>query len=231
MGQKVNPNGMRVGINKQWNSRWYANEKDYHIYLNEDIKIREFIKNKYKSHDSGLSYVEIERTKTDRDGIRTKITIHTSNVGPVLGEKGANVKLLEDQIAVIIKKCSGNQPGRVQVVGIEKNDVALDARLVAAKICKQLEERASFRTVQKMAIREVRKAGAEGCRTLLSGRLGGAEIARSEGYKEGKIPLQTLRSDIDYAVDEAATIYGKIGVKVWIYRGEKSKSKQDKEGE
>ena len=186
MGQKVNPVGMRVGVNRNWTSRWYANDQQFHVFLNEDIKIREYLIKELK--DAMLSHVEIERQKTD-----------------------------------------GNL--RVDVVEVKQPD--LDATLVAQSIAKQLEERASFRTAQKKAIQRVRKAGAKGCRTLVSGRLGGAEIARSEGYKEGIIPLHTLRSDIDYAVAEAATTYGRIGVKVWICRGEirPSVKSQDKGGD
>ena len=211
MGQKVNPVGMRVGINKDWNSRWYADDKDYPVYLNEDIKIRKYLTKELK--EALLSHVEIERTKTDK-GNNTVARVFVARPGVVIGQDGKNILALKEALAKLIK----NNNVRVEVVEVKNPD--LDATIVAQTIAKQLEERASFRTVQKKAIQRVRKAGAKGCRTMVSGRLGGADIARSEGYKEGVIPLHTLRSDIDYAVTEAATQYGRLGVKVWICRGE-----------
>ena len=211
MGQKVNPVGMRVGINKDWNSRWYADDKDYPVYLNEDIKIRKYLEKELK--EALLSHVEIERTKTDK-GNNTVVRVFVARPGVVIGQDGKNILALKEALAKLIK----NNNVRVEVVEVKNPD--LDATIVALSIAKQLEERASFRTVQKKAIQRVRKAGAKGCRTMVSGRLGGADIARSEGYKEGVIPLHTLRSDIDYAVAEAATQYGRLGVKVWICRGE-----------
>ena len=211
MGQKVNPVGMRVGINKDWNSRWYADDKEYPVYLNEDIKIRKYLANELK--EALLSHVEIERTKTDK-GTNTVTRVFVARPGVVIGQDGKNILALKEALAKLIK----NNNVRVEVVEVKNPD--LDATIVAQTIAKQLEERASFRTVQKKAIQRVRKAGAKGCRTMVSGRLGGADIARSEGYKEGVIPLHTLRSDIDYAVTEAATQYGRLGVKVWICRGE-----------
>ena len=211
MGQKVNPVGMRVGINKDWNSRWYADDKDYPVYLNEDIKIRNYLTKELK--EALLSHVEIERTKTDK-GNNTVARVFVARPGVVIGQDGKNILALKEALAKLIK----NNNVRVEVVEVKNPD--LDATIVAQTIAKQLEERASFRTVQKKAIQRVRKAGAKGCRTMVSGRLGGADIARSEGYKEGVIPLHTLRSDIDYAVTEAATQYGRLGVKVWICRGE-----------
>ena len=211
MGQKVNPVGMRVGINKDWNSRWYADDKEYPVYLNEDIKIRKYLEKELK--EALLSHVEIERTKTDK-GNNTVARVFVARPGVVIGQDGKNILALKEALAKLIK----NNNVRVEVVEVKNPD--LDATIVAQTIAKQLEERASFRTVQKKAIQRVRKAGAKGCRTMVSGRLGGADIARSEGYKEGVIPLHTLRSDIDYAVTEAATQYGRLGVKVWICRGE-----------
>ena len=211
MGQKVNPVGMRVGINKDWNSRWYADDKEYPVYLNEDIKIRKYLEKELK--EALLSHVEIERTKTDK-GNNTVARVFVARPGVVIGQDGKNILALKEALAKLIK----NNNVRVEVVEVKNPD--LDATIVALSIAKQLEERASFRTAQKKAIQRVRKAGAKGCRTMVSGRLGGADIARSEGYKEGVIPLHTLRSDIDYAVAEAATQYGRLGVKVWICRGE-----------
>ena len=211
MGQKVNPVGMRVGVNRDWNSRWYANDKEYPVYLNEDIKIRKYLEKALK--EALLSHVEIERTKTDK-GTSVVAKVFVARPGVVIGQDGKNILALKEAIAKLIN----NKSVRVDVVEVKNPD--LDATIVALSIAKQLEERASFRTVQKKAIQRVRKAGAKGCRTMVSGRLGGADIARSEGYKEGVIPLHTLRSDIDYAVSEAATQYGRLGVKVWICRGE-----------
>ena len=211
MGQKVNPVGMRVGINKDWNSRWYADDKEYHVYLNEDIKIRKYLEKALK--EALLSHVEIERTKSDK-GTNVVARVFVARPGVALGEGAKNVLVLKDALAKLIN----NKSVRVEVVEVKNPD--LDATIVAQSIAKQLEERASFRTVQKKAIQRVRKAGAKGIRTVVGGRLGGADIARAEGYKEGVIPLHTLRSDIDYAHAEAATQYGRLGVKVWICRGE-----------
>lgn len=223
MGQKVNPVGMRVGVNKDWNSRWYADDKEYPVYLNEDIKIRKYLASSLK--EALLSHVEIERTKTDK-GTNVVVKTFVARPGVVIGQDGKNILALKEALAKLIK----NKSVRVDVVEVKNPD--LDATIVAQTIAKQLEERASFRTVQKKAIQRVRKAGAKGCRTMVSGRLGGADIARSEGYKEGVIPLHTLRSDIDYAVSEAATQYGRLGVKVWICRGEiRPELKKSEKGE
>ena len=221
MGQKVNPVGMRIGVNRDWNSHWYANDKDYHIFLNEDIKIRSYLKEALK--DALLSHVEIERVKTN-DSTTVVVRPFVVRVGVVIGQNGDNKAKLEKALTKLV----ANSKVRLEVIEVKNPD--LDANLVAQSICAQLEARASFRTVQKKAIQRVRKAGAKGCRTLVSGRLGGADIARSEGYKEGVIPLHTLRSDIDYAHCEAATTYGRLGVKVWICRGEiRPTSKRAKE--
>ena len=211
MGQKVNPVGMRVGVNRDWNSRWYANDREYPVYLNEDIKVRNYLDKTLK--EAMLSHIEIERTKSDK-GTNVIVKIFAARVGVVVGQEGKNVV----EIKAALAKLMNAADIKVEVVAVKNPD--LDANIVAYSIAKQLEERASFRTVQKKAIQRVRKAGAKGCRTVVSGRLGGADIARSEGYKEGIIPLHTLRSDIDYATAEAATQYGRLGVKVWICRGE-----------
>ena len=211
MGQKVNPVGMRVGVNRDWNSRWYADDKDYPVYLNEDIKVRKYLNSALK--EAMLSHIEIERTKSDK-GTNVVVKVFAARPGVVIGQDGKNVNEVKENLAKLLKGANV----RVDVVEVKNPD--LDANIVAYDIAKQLEARASFRTVQKRAIQRVRKAGAKGCRTVVSGRLGGADIARSEGYKEGIIPLHTLRSDIDYATCEAATQYGRLGVKVWICRGE-----------
>ena len=213
MGQKVNPVGMRVGVNRDWNSRWYADDKQYHVFLNEDIKIRKYLEKNLK--DALLSHVEIERSVSrDSEGKNLVVSVFVARPGVVIGQDGKNINKIKEDLA----KLTGNDALRVDVVEVKNPD--MDANIVAQSIAKQLEERASFRTAQKKAIQRVRKAGAKGIRTVVSGRLGGADIARSEGYKEGIIPLHTLRSDIDYATAEAATQYGRLGVKVWICRGE-----------
>ena len=211
MGQKVNPVGLRIGVNKNWNSRWYANDNEFHVFLNEDIKVRNYLEKKLK--EALLSNVEIERIKTDK-GYSVIIMVFVARPGVVIGQDGKNINELKDELAKLLN----NSEVRIDVVEVKNPD--LDANIVAQEIAKQLEERASFRTAQKKAIQRVRKAGAKGIKTSVSGRLGGADIARAEGYREGVIPLHTLRSDIDYACVHAATQYGRLGVKVWICRGE-----------
>ena len=211
MGHKVNPVGMRVGVNRDWNSRWFAEDKDFPTYLNEDIKIRKYLEGSLK--EALLSHIEIERTKSDK-GNSIVVKLFVARPGVVIGTDGKNILAVKEALVKLTK----NNNVRVDVIEVKNPD--LDATIVAQSIAKQLEERASFRTVQKKAIQRVRKAGAKGCRTVVGGRLGGADIARAEGYKEGIIPLHTLRSDIDYAHAEAATQYGRLGVKVWICRGE-----------
>ena len=211
MGQKVNPVGLRIGVNKNWNSRWYANDQEFHVFLNEDIKVRNFLEKKLK--EALLSHVEIERIKTDK-GYNVIVMVFVARPGVVIGQDGKNINELKDELAKLLKGAEV----RIDVVEVKNPD--LDANIVAQEIAKQLEERASFRTAQKKAIQRVRKAGAKGIKTSVSGRLGGADIARAEGYREGVIPLHTLRSDIDYACVHAATQYGRLGVKVWICRGE-----------
>ena len=222
MGQKVSPVGMRVGINKDWNSRWFADDKEFHIFLNEDIKVRKYLEKNLK--EAMLSHVVIERVKVE-DGHKVIVSVHVARPGVVLGQDGKNINKIKEDLSKLLK----GSDVRVNVVEVKNPD--LDATIVAESIAKQLEERASFRSVQKKAIQRVRKAGAKGIRTVVSGRLGGADIARSEGYKEGIIPLHTLRSDIDYAKTEAATQYGRLGVKVWICRGEIRPELQKKSSE
>lgn len=205
MGQKVHPNGLRIGIIRDWESRWYA-EKDYADLLHEDIKIRKYIENRLK--EAAVSSIEIERAAN-----RVNITINTAKPGMVIGKGGAEVEALRKALSEMT-----NKKVHINIVEIKKAD--LDAKLVAENIARQLENRVSFRRAQKQAIQRTMRAGAKGIKTLVSGRLGGADIARSEGYSEGTVPLHTLRADIDYAVAEADTTYGKLGVKVWIYRGE-----------
>ena len=222
MGQKVNPVGMRVGVNRDWNSRWYANDNEYHVFLNEDIKVREYLEKNLK--DALLSHVEIERSKSDK-GAKVVVSVFVARPGVVIGQDGKNINKIKEDLNKLVKASEL----RVDVVEVKNPD--MDANIVAQSIAKQLEERASFRTAQKKAIQRVRKAGAKGIRTMVSGRLGGADIARSEGYKEGVIPLHTLRSDIDFAICHAATQYGRLGVKVWICRGEIRPELQKKSSE
>ncbi|MDY5853308.1 MAG: 30S ribosomal protein S3 [Bacilli bacterium] len=222
MGQKVNPNGMRVGINRAWNSNWFANKQDFATFLHEDIKIRKYLTAELKK--ALLSHVDIERVRTEKGNLVT-VTVFVALPGVVIGQDGAKVNEVKKQLAKIVK---GSEL-KISVVEVKQPD--LDANLVAQSIAKQLEDRASFRSVQKKAIQKVMRAGAKGCKTMVSGRLAGADIARSEGYHEGIIPLHTLRSDIDYALAEAATTYGRLGCKVWICRGEIRPVKNVKKGE
>ena len=224
MGQKVNPNGMRIGINRNWNSRWYANNQDFSTFLHEDLKIRNFLETKLKS--AALSHIEIERKKTDK-GQLVEVSCFVARPGVALGQDCSNVKNLQKELGKALK---GSEL-KINIVEVKVPE--LDAKLIAQEMAEQLENRASFRSVQKKAIQKVRKSGAKGCKTMISGRLAGADIARSEGYHEGVIPLHTLRSDIDYALAEAATTYGRLGCKVWICRGETRKAKkvENKKGE
>lgn len=206
MGQKVSPIGFRVGINKDWESKWYAPKKDFSKNLIEDIKIRKYIEEKLK--DKGIAKVEIEKNKK-----RIEVVIHSAKPGVLIGKGGEEIEKLKKELSKIIDK-----PVYVSIVDIKKPD--LNAQLVADSIAKQITNRASFRMAQKKAIKNTMKAGAKGIKTLVAGRLGGADMARSEGYTEGTIPLHTIRGDIGYAQSEADTTFGKIGVKVWIYMGE-----------
>ena len=217
MGQKVNPIGLRVGVNRNWDSRWYANDKDFAGLLHEDIKIREFLSKELKS--ASVSRIEIERTKN-----RVNVYVHTARPGVVIGKDGESVEALRKKVS----KITGDKQVFINIVEIKTPDVV--AQLVANSIAEQLENRASFRTVQKRAIQRAMRAGAKGIKTSVSGRLGGADMARAEGYSEGNVPLHTLRADIDYATAEADTTYGKLGVKVWICKGEilPEKEKGDK---
>jgi small subunit ribosomal protein S3 len=212
MGQKVNPVGLRVGIIKDWDSRWYADKNDVADLLHEDISIREMLEKLYEN--SAVSKVEIERLKN-----RIVITVNTAKPGMVIGREGS----VKKAVVAKLKELTDKQI-ILNVVEIKKPE--LDAKLVADSVASQLENRASFRRVQKMAIQRAMRSGAKGVKTLVSGRLGGAEIAREEGYSEGNVPLHTLRADIDYASVEAQTTYGKLGVKVWIYKGEILPSKK-----
>jgi small subunit ribosomal protein S3 len=207
MGQKVNPNGLRVGINKEWNTQWYANKKDFSKFLLEDHKLREFIKTKY--FQFGISKTTIERAQG-----KVIINIHTSKPGMIIGQKGAGVEQLKKELIKIA-------PDKTIIVNImEVKRADMDSVLVAESVAAQLEKRASFRRTMKQAMGRVMRSGAKGVKIMVAGRLDGAEIARSEHYHEGSIPLQTLRADIDYAEARANTTFGVIGVKVWIYKGE-----------
>lgn len=218
MGQKVNPVGLRVGIIRDWESKWYA-EKDFGDLLIEDVKIREYLKGKLK--DAAVSHIEIERAAK-----RVNVTIHTAKPGMVIGKGGTEVENLRVQLG----KITGGKKVHINISEIKQAD--LNAVLVAESIAQQLERRVSFRRALKQAIQRSMRAGAKGIKTAVSGRLGGAEIARSEGYSEGTVPLHTLRADIDYGTAEAHTTYGRLGVKVWIYRGEvlPTKKKAPQEG-
>ncbi|GIP41491.1 30S ribosomal protein S3 [Paenibacillus sp. J31TS4] len=218
MGQKVSPIGLRIGVIRDWESKWYA-DKDYGDLLLEDVKIREYLKGKLK--DASVSHIDIERAAN-----RVNVTIHTAKPGMVIGKGGSEVEIIRQHIANL-----SNKKVHINISEIKNPD--LDAVLVAESIAQQLERRVSFRRAMKQAIQRSLRSGAKGIKTSVSGRLGGAEIARTEGYSEGTVPLHTLRADIDYGTAEAHTTYGRIGVKVWIYRGEvlpTAKKKADKEG-
>ena len=205
MGQKVNPHGLRIGIIKSWDAKWYA-DKEYAKFLHEDVKIRELIKKKL--YTAGVSRIEIERAAN-----RVKVVIHTAKPGMVIGRGGAGI----EQLKAELKKLTGKT---IDVNIAEIKQAELDATLVAENIAAQLEKRTAFRRAMKQAVGRTMRMGAKGIKVMVGGRLGGAEIARTEGYREGSIPLHTLRADIDYGTAEAHTTYGRIGVKVWIYKGE-----------
>lgn len=206
MGQKVNPHGFRIGVIKDWDTKWYANKKTFSSYLIEDVAIRDFIKKKL--YISGISRIEIDRAAN-----KVKINVNTAKPGLVIGKGGQGIEDLRKEV----EKLTGKSV-LINITEIKSPDT--DAQLVAENIASQLEKRISFRRAMKQCMSRTMKAGAKGIKTSCAGRLGGAEIARTEHYHEGTIPLQTLRADIDYGFAEANTTYGKIGVKVWIYKGE-----------
>ena len=217
MGQKVHPTGARVGIIRDWNSKWYADSKNFADYLVEDQKIRKFLKKKL--YVAGISKIEIERTAK-----MVKINLYTAKPGIVIGKGGAGVETIKAEVTKLIGK-------EVNLNIVEVKNMDTDAQLVAENIAGQLERRISFRRAMKQCMQKTMKAGALGIKTAVSGRLGGADMARTEFYKEGTIPLQTLRADIEYGFAEADTTYGKIGVKVWIYKGEVLPSKKMEGGD
>lgn len=206
MGQKVSPVGLRIGINKDWESKWYANKKDVSKYVNNDVEIRKYLEKTFKN--AGISQIIIERNPK-----RCEVIMNVSKPGLVIGQNGTEIEKAKKNISKLVGE-------DVQISVVEVKTPDLIAQLVADNIAHNIENRVSFRVAQKKAIRNTMKAGAKGIKTLVSGRLGGADIARGEGYSEGTIPLHTLRANIDYATAEANTTYGKIGVKVWIYKGE-----------
>ena len=216
MGQKVSPHGLRVGIIKDWSSKWYANKQNFADYLVEDNKIRKYLKETLKT--AGISSINIERKGTE-----VKVNVMAAKPGMIIGKAGAAIEELKKKL----EKMTGKT---VSLNIVEVKNLDMDATLVAENIAAQLERRISFRKAMKQAMSKTMKAGAKGIKTQVSGRLGGAEIARSEHYSEGTIPLQTLRADIDYGFAEALTTYGIIGVKVWIYKGEVLPGRKEAKG-
>ena len=216
MGQKVSPHGLRVGIIKDWSSKWYANKQNFADYLVEDNKIRKYLKETLKT--AGISSINIERKGTE-----VKVNLMAAKPGQIIGKAGAAIEELKKKL----EKMTGKT---VSLNIVEVKNLDMDATLVAESIASQLERRISFRKAMKQAMAKTMKAGAKGIKTQVSGRLGGAEIARSEHYSEGTIPLQTLRADIDYGFAEALTTYGIIGVKVWIYKGEVLPQRKEAKG-
>ena len=208
MGQKVNPHGARVGVILDWSTKWYAGKKDFSNNLVEDYNLRKMLKGKKELENAGISRIDIQRTAS-----KVHVIVYTAKPGVVIGKAGAGVEALKKEIETF----TGKQVA-LDIIEIKNPDT--DAQLVAENIAQQLEKRISFRRAMKQTIGRAMKAGAKGIKTTVSGRLGGADIARSEGYHEGSIPLQTLRANIDYGFAEAKTTYGRIGVKVWIYKGQ-----------
>lgn len=208
MGQKINPTGMRVGIIRDWDAKWYANKKDYVTALHEDLKLRKYIETKLA--DASVSRIEIERTAN-----RVNISIHTAKPGMVIGKGGSEVDALRNELSKLVAK---GERVHINIIEIKKPD--LDAHLVGSQIASDLERRVAFRRAMRGAIQRAMRAGAKGIKTQVSGRINGADIARVEQYTEGTVPLHTLRADIDYSWDEATTTYGQLGVKTWIYRGD-----------
>lgn len=206
MGQKVNPNGFRVGVIRDWNTLWYASKKDFADYLLEDKAIRDFLKKTY--FEAGISKISIERAAN-----KVNVSIHTARPGMLIGKGGAGIENIKAQVTKI-----ANRPVGVNIMEVRNPDAS--AQLVAENVAAQLEKRISYRRAMKQSMARAMKAGAKGIKIKCSGRLGGAEIARDDKYRDGSIPLQTMRADIEYGFAEAATTYGRIGVKVWIYKGE-----------
>ena len=206
MGQKVNPNGFRVGVIRDWNTRWYASKKDFADYLLEDKAIRDFLKKTY--FEAGISKISIERAAN-----KVNVSIHTARPGMLIGKGGAGIENIKAQVTKL-----ANRPVGVNIMEVRNPDAS--AQLVAENVAAQLEKRISYRRAMKQSMARAMKAGAKGIKIKCSGRLGGAEIARDDKYRDGSIPLQTMRADIEYGFAEAATTYGRIGVKVWIYKGE-----------
>ena len=206
MGQKVHPTGIRLGIVKDWTSRWYATSRDYPVFLHQDLKVRNFIKNK-------LAHASVSRIQINRPASNAHITVHTARPGIVIGKKGEDIDKLRQEVSAMM-----GIPVQMNVEEIRKPE--LDAQLVAESIAQQLEKRIMYRRAMKRAVTNTMRLGAEGIKINVAGRLNGAEIARSEWYREGRVPLHTLRADIDYGTAEASTTYGIIGIKVWIFKGE-----------
>lgn len=211
MGQKVSPHGLRVGVIKDWNAQWFADKKNFSTNLVEDHKIREFLKNKY--YQNGISKITINRVLSSANDIVT-VNIYTSKPATLIGKAGANVEEIKKEVMKIALKKSVV----INIIEVKRPDT--DAQLIAENIAEQLEKRVAFRRAMKQVISRAMKGGVKGIKTMVSGRLDGAEIARSENYHEGSIPLQTIRADIEYGVATARTTYGAIGVKVWVYKGE-----------
>jgi len=209
MGQKVNPIGIRLGITRDWSSKWYADTRTFPAYVETDFEIREFLKKKL--HEASVSRIHIERPAK-----KAHITIHTARPGVVIGKKGEDIEKLRTEVATMMRLPLGDV--RINIAEIRKPE--LDAQLVAEGLAQQLERRVMFRRAMKRAVTNTMRIGAEGIKVKVSGRLNGAEIARSEWYREGRVPLHTFRADIDYGFAEARTTYGVIGVKVWVFRGE-----------
>ncbi|CCE25010.1 30S ribosomal protein S3 [Methylotuvimicrobium alcaliphilum] len=206
MGQKVHPTGIRLGIVKDWTSRWYANSQDYPVFLHQDLKVRDFIKKK-------LAHASVSRIQINRPASNAHITVHTARPGIVIGKKGEDIDKLRQEVSAMM-----GIPVQMNVEEIRKPE--LDAYLVAESIAQQLEKRIMYRRAMKRAVTNTMRLGAEGIKINVAGRLNGAEIARTEWYREGRVPLHTLRADIDYGTAEANTTYGIIGIKVWIFKGE-----------
>lgn len=207
MGQKVNPHGLRVGVIKGWNTQWYADKKDFSKFLKEDYEIRKYLKKKY--YIAAIAKITIERAAN-----KVTVSIHTAKPGVLIGKQGAEIELMKKALVKIVK----DKQIAINVIEVKKPDA--NAQLLAESIAAQLEKRASFRRTMKQAIQRAQRAGIKGIKVMVSGRLDGAEIARSEQYHEGSIPLQTLRADIEYGLAEALTTFGILGIKVWVYKGE-----------